>query len=473
MTDRSAPFFTVRAKPPKSARSYTKSPQLVSAERALQAQVVVASDLAARASAGQLTKTSPEVVAATAKQDALTKAYQVAKAGDSKNGPPQAPSASDVDITLRILSFEYEEDEKKIDKLTLTIDNRDLSAFDSDLLSQGTTLFVSWGYAGDMAPTREVVIRSVKGALTLKVEGQGKSVLMNRLGKTRAFENKKRSEVVKQIAEENGYGAEVQFIDDTDVVQAHVAQAGLTDAAFIKRLATIEGFEFYVDHQGFHWKSRKLNVKPLRVLQYMLPPDVGDILSFDVENDLTAKPGKVTVKGRDPLKKEEINVAADNAGTKRTALAGVIKAVDLQTGVREKHVVNASEAVMPSSAVSAPAAKREAEGAYKRAQLASVKLSGSLVGDPTFAAKSVVEVRGLGKRLSGKYYVTTVTHKIDGSGYLMNFKARTDGENKRTGPKAATGASQNKETANTDKGLKVEKTVNLQNGTSVKRWVPG
>lgn len=340
---------------------------------------------------------------------------------------PPPPEPAPTDISSNVLSFEYEESEKKADQLTLTLRNDDLSYFDSPLFEKGTTLLVGWGYVGALAPMREVLVQKVTGARVLKLVAQSKSVLMNKKTRVRVFENKTRSEIARLLAEENGYGAALQDIEATDIRKGAINQAAQTDAQFLKRLADQEGFEFYVDFDGFHWHRRRFNQKPLRVLQYFLPPDVGDIVDFNIENDVTAKPGAVIVKGRNPLDKKGISVTADNTNTKRDTLAPVLMLLDTRTGQKTpKTIVTTAEETRTTSETTAAGAKKEADAIYRRTQQTAVQLTMSLVGDPYLVAKSVVEVRGLGKRLSGKYYISEIKHTL-GASYAMSVKAKTDG----------------------------------------------
>ncbi len=409
-----------------------------------------------------------QVLASLSKQIAEADAKLAAY---NKNPPkpppaPPPPSHEELDLSQDVLSFEYQESEKKTDQLKLTLENQDLRYFDHIIFEKGTKLRVSWGYAGAMSPPRAVVVQSVKGSLTLQVEAQGGGVLMNKVARSRSFDGKTRADVVRQIAKENGYGENEQYIEDTQQTHAVISQAAQTDAQFLKRLADLEHFEFFVDFDGLHWHPRRFghqhtNKGSEHVLEYYLPPDVGDIVTFNVENDVTAKPGKVEVKGRDPLKKADLSAKGSDVDTKRDTLAKIpeVKAgpdaeakrtapvdialkVDPRTGEMKETVVDGVTDLKPTTATDATTAKKQADGAFKRSSQAAVELTLNLVGDPNLVAKTVVEVRGLGKRLSGKYYIHELTHKIDSSGYTMAAKTKTDGgnhgANKPTSAKAKT-----------------------------------
>ncbi|MDR7420824.1 MAG: contractile injection system protein, VgrG/Pvc8 family, partial [Armatimonadota bacterium] len=265
------------------------------------------------------------------------------------------------------------------------------------------------------------------GFQQLSVEAHAKSVLMNKVARCRTFENRKRSDVAREIAQENGYGPQLQDIEDTEEVLPLITQARMTDAQFLRRLADREGFEFYVDFDGLHFHQRRLGQRPVRVFHWYAAPEVGEVISINIENDVTAKPGAVRVAGRDPITRRDIDERGSNATTPRESLAPVIEIVDPETGATRLERRNVSEEVRPSAESSAAAARREANGRYRRAQQTTVELTATVLGDPSLLAKTVVEFRGIGQRLSGKYYVKEATHKIDGSGYTVEIKCLSDG----------------------------------------------
>ena len=74
---------------------------------------------------------------------------------------PEGEGAERVDLSHKVLSFVFEDSEKKADKLLLTVDNWDLKNFDDPVWRKGNILEVSWGYPGDMAPARSDLRRGV------------------------------------------------------------------------------------------------------------------------------------------------------------------------------------------------------------------------------------------------------------------------------------------------------------------------
>ena len=102
--------------------------------------------------------------------------------------------------------------------------------------------------------------------------------------------------------------------------------------------------------------------------------------------------------------------------------------VDPETGELTQQERVSVETTIPSNVQSPQDAEREATAKYRLATQRAVKLSLTIRGAPALLAKSVINVDGLGKRLSGKYYVKTAEHTLSGSqGYTTKLTTITDG----------------------------------------------
>ncbi len=341
---------------------------------------------------------------------------------------PKGTKGVRIDLTDRVESFEFEDNESKADKLKLTVDNWDLANFDTPVWRKGGILEVTWGYPGRLAPARQVIIKKVTGFTTLNVEGFSKKFLMDRVDRCRVFENKKRSDMVKQIAEENGFSDEVQFIQDTKEIVEFQTQAKQTDAHFIRRLAQKEGFEFYVDFDGLHFHERQVGQKPVRTFRWYAGGTTGNreaaILSFNVDNDTSPIPGRTTTRGRDPLKKLDFEFVVDYTKDFSPQLAPNAEVTaELLTGLANV----ARDVIDVTSEVIAPLARRRARGRGKKRRHLTVKAKMSIIGDPEYLAKTVSRIEGIGSRLSGNYYLKKITHKIAGSGYECQCEILRDG----------------------------------------------
>jgi hypothetical protein len=342
---------------------------------------------------------------------------------------PKGTKGVRVDLTGRVESFEFEDNESKADKLKLTVDNWDLANLDTPVWRKGGILEVTWGYPGRLAPARQVVIKKVTGFTTLKVEGFSKKFLMDRIDRCRVFENKKRSDMVKQIAEENGFSDDVQFIQDTKEVVEFQTQAKQTDAHFIRRLAQKEGFEFYVDFDGLHFHERQVGQKPVRTFRwYAGGASPGNreasILSFDIDNDTSPIPGRSTTRGRDHKKKIDFEFVVDYTRDFSPQLAPNAEVTaELLTGLGNvaRDVIDVTAETIASLSL------RRARGRGKKRRHLTVKAKMGILGDPELLAKTVLGIEGIGNRLSGNYYLKKIVHKIAGSGYECQCEILRDG----------------------------------------------
>jgi len=338
----------------------------------------------------------------------------------------RASHAERLNLSDRVLSYEFQDKERGADILKLTVDNNDLSNFDDPVWKTGMVLETSFGFVGNMSVARLVKVRKVTGLTTLTIEAHGFEVVMNRQVKSRTFENMTRSQIVEQIAREAGFDeSEILHIESTEVVLPVIHQARLTDAQFIRRLAHKEGFEWYVDFDGFHFHQRDVTQRPFKEYNWFLDPDDSNFEVISIENDATAKPGAHRVKGRNPLEHSDIDEHADNdTEADRGVLADTLEVVDGETGLTREVVMN--ERVEPTTQEDAALAKREVSGKFRKTQQMAIKMKVNAEGNPLQLAKTVVSVTGLGRRLSQKYYVRSVTHKIAGE-YKMDMEWVSDG----------------------------------------------
>jgi phage protein D len=333
-------------------------------------------------------------------------------------------------VTDKVLSFSYKDAERKTDSVKITVDNSDLSQFDDPVWRKGGKIRVSWGYPGAMAPERTCVITSVKGFRELSIEANGEDVTFNTVSRQRSFEGKTISEIAAQIAGEYGYGEDVRFIDDTEERRDVVTQANLTDAQFLRQHASESGFEFYVDFDGFHFHERRLGEPPVRLLRYHIDPNQGDFIGDpNIDNDLTARPGRVRTRGRNPRERTDINVDTNNdSDGDRDSLTEILELIDRVTGdASTVEIAVANETTVRSSSSNTNRAERRSRGRFRRAQQVAVKMSANIIGDPVLLAKTIVQVEGIGRRLSIKYYITEIVHDLSSSGYECKIKMVSDG----------------------------------------------
>lgn len=369
----------------------------------------------------------------------------------------------------RVLSLTFDDNERKADKLELTVENYDFVHFDDPVWKHGNVIRFRFGYVDAMGPEREAIIQKTTGLTILKVEALAKSCLLNTEVRSRSFDGMTRSQVVQQIAREYGYVDAAQVhIDDTEVVHDTIVQARLTDAQFIRRMAHQEAFEFYVDHTGFHFHPRRVEQAPSRAFVWRTDQGAGDIKSASLDEDVFAKPRRHRSRGRNPRERADIEGDGNDANhadrhvtapmLSRAALASrvtdlasissrpgpaLFDRADFETVTTRTEVLNqgnvGTTTMSPTSETTAAGAQRHANGRYRRSQQGSVKIKMDIMGDPYVAAKTVVHVSGIGQRLSGLYYVRSCKSTIDSSGFHQSLQLSSDGHAGYGGRRGRTG----------------------------------
>lgn len=190
---------------------------------------------------------------------------------------------------------------------------------------------------------------------------------MNQQAKTRRWEGKTRSDVVREVAKEAGYEGAFVDIEDTPDTLDVINQAAETDARFLARLAEKEGFQFFIDGTGLHWHQRRQDTPPAHVFTWYSDPELGEVIAVNVESDLVKRTGSVTVKGRDPKEKRPAPraraiVRSMTEGYHEAWLRAVrLALVKELTAIRGEWADNGEAVVGPGTIAVVPAFRHEAE----------------------------------------------------------------------------------------------------------------
>jgi hypothetical protein len=152
------------------------------------------------------------------------------------------------------------------------------------------------------------------------------------------------------------------------------------------------------------------------------------LTSFNASIDGNGKPTSVKLVARNPSTQQTytaiVTIADLKVGQKGqgplappgSTIMDVIQQLG-QAGDRQEVVTN-------YHATSQNEAETQARAILKRNLDNALTASGEVIGDPALRAGSALEVRGVGTRYSGPYYVTSATHTLGSGGYQTSFEAR-------------------------------------------------
>jgi hypothetical protein len=294
---------------------------------------------------------------------------------------------------------------------------------DSDVFDERNAVEIYLGYVDDMPLMLrgEITATSASfpsnGQPTLTVEGQS---LYNRLFRKQQCEPFKKmtdSDIAKRIAELPNLKWDAE-VDPTSIVYPLVSPGGMTLGAFLLKRAQRIGYELTVKDRTLYFQQPRYIAEPDPALTLEWGVN---LISFtprlSANNVVTevAVRGMLTAEGsgKDPV------VGTARAGNERVKL-GSQTGGEIAQGISDDNRVLLEE----HSLSSVQEANDLALAHLETQAMEFIFGRGSCIGNHELSSRQVVELIGLGKRFSGRYYVTSTTHTIDSSGYRTDFEVR-------------------------------------------------
>ena len=232
----------------------------------------------------------------------------------------------------------------------------------------------------------------------------------------KAYLDQTRKQVVEEIARRHKLTPKAE---NAGPAEPYLLQAG-TDHAFLTELARGVGFEWFVHDDELHFRAR--SGKPAATLKR----SDNSLLRFSASYSGVHVPKDVTVYGWDPQQQKPFKGDAGST----VATPGLDELGSDAPFVAEQYK-NAAKTAQPLS-IGAPATRDAKEAERVAAAIGLDLVSGGLAAegvasiDPAIRAGGVVTVQEVGKKLSGKYYVTEVVHSY-ASGHLPTTVFTTGG----------------------------------------------
>lgn len=289
---------------------------------------------------------------------------------------------------------------------------------DADLFREGSEVKIK---AGFHAPLAELIVGEItaiepeyveRGPIHLTVRGYNRLYHLGFGRKTRSFKDVKDSDVAEQIASDWNLTPEVEA---TTVTHPYLLQNNQTDLEFLLERARRIRYEVRVEGKALFFRKPQEGRGKILTLTYG-----EELVGFSPRLSLFTQPSEVRVQGWDPKEKKAIQGHA-GAGDVTTTMEGQATGADLAGQV-------VGEAPLVSVALG-PGTPEEADliaqGMMNQGAFELVTGEGRCLGQPSIQSGTVLELRGLGRRFSGLYYVTSVTHSLSGpKGFFTTFLVR-------------------------------------------------
>ena len=333
---------------------------------------------------------------------------------DGSNIPPETH--------LDIYGIEVDQDIETVGMFSLLMNAGELDVdsykwIDSELFRPGSEVKIRMGYSGSLETMIVGEITSLApeypepGAIAFKIQGYDKLYRLGCGRKTRSFRNMKDSEIAVQIAQDWKLTPEV---DATDITHEYVLQDNKTDREFLSRRARRIRYEISSENKSLYFQKPKEDKKNTITLTY------GDnLIDFYPRLSTIRQTGKVVVRGWSPQEKKEI-LGEAGIGDETSKMGGK------ETGGESAgRIAPKAEWFLCEEAL---ATKEDAEGIarakFNEMALEFITGEGSCIGNPKLKAGEVVELKRLGNRFSGLYYMVSCKHIVGENGYTTYFKVK-------------------------------------------------
>ncbi len=322
------------------------------------------------------------------------------------------------DVTSAVISLTVESHIDMADMFNIQLNNADLRFTDSALFDVGKRVEIYMGYVGNLQPMilGEIVAVSPSfpesGAPTMTITGYDLSHRMRHNSPSRfTFKYQNDSLIAAQIAAENLL---IPVVDPALMLPQESVQQTGSDWALLKQLADRNFFWVYVFWDKLYFRFPRPQTEMV-VLEWGK-----NLSSFSPRLSTSGKSGIQIIRGYDYKLAQNIVTILPLIALDPTNLDNIIERLGstfidqlLQLGrhvVRNQPVNNYLDAAVLAKSI----LLQLLQGLYEA--------SGNCIGIPELRARDTVEIRGVGKRFSGRYILSSVTHTIDGSGYRTRFE---------------------------------------------------
>lgn len=232
--------------------------------------------------------------------------------------------------------------------------------------------------------------------------------------KRRSFKDMKDSDVVSSIANEVGLTPQTEA---TKTTYSYLFQNNQSNYEFLLERSKRIGYELLTNNKTLIFRASKESEAPELSLQY-------DIDFEKLSLRLISPTAGSTVEARGwDIKTKEVIAYKASSGSESSLMGGQESGFQISKSA----FGDSSLAVLDGKVKDGSDAEEVAKAGYNHLLREFISGEGTCPGDPRIRAGRVIELKGLGNRFSGPYYVYSSIHAIKEEGYLTTFKIRRTG----------------------------------------------
>ncbi|MEJ2431485.1 MAG: hypothetical protein P8075_21600 [Deltaproteobacteria bacterium] len=292
---------------------------------------------------------------------------------------------------------------------------------DSGLLDESNEVEIYLGYVDDLHLMLRGEISALNpnfpasGEPTLTVQGYSLYQRLQHRRRREPFKSATDSGIVEEIAAAMNLKA---VVDRTEAEHPLFSPQGDTLAHILTQRAQRLNYEVTVKDRTLYFQRPRYldNPSPGITLEWGK-----DLISFSPRLSIHNAATEVTVRGpqtsqgrgKDPL------VGTARAGDVRVKMGAETGQEIAKSKFGDHHVL-----VSDHNVANAQEANEMALARLEDQALEFIGGRGSCIGNPKLSSRMVIELKGLGKRFTGNYYITSTTHSIGSGGYRTDFEVK-------------------------------------------------
>jgi phage protein D len=230
----------------------------------------------------------------------------------------------------------------------------------------------------------------------------------------RSFKNMKDSDIASLIASEIDMTPEVE---STQTSYPYIFQNNQSNYDFLLERAKRIGYEIMVNDNKFIFRKSKESESADITLEYGK-----DFQNFAIQIKTLTDGSNVELRGWDIKSKKEI-ASIVSKGNEKTKMKGKKSGFE----ITEKAFNSSTLAIVDNMIIDPEDAENMAKARYNVILKEFITGSGKCVGDPVIRAGKTLEIKGLGERINGTYYLISTIHSIKNGIYNTSFKVRRTG----------------------------------------------
>ncbi len=333
----------------------------------------------------------------------------------------------------RVQGFEFKSRASKASRATFTVDNSDYAFLDASQFEAGSCE-ITFGEQDAMSPHLILDMSRVTGSRELKIEATTTEMRLMATPKTRLWEGGTLRDILDQVAQDWGMGVSAQTDPClVDILIGAIPQAGETDAQFLRRLALIYGYSWWIDGNTLNFTSyERTPVKALAWGELLADPE----FEFVARRMRAASKVKGQTQGPGGMADVQDGLAADadvlgggppgqkgsmqyvgkyyiTGATQQEHYIPVLivdrvgETTEAGQALHDEWAYGPKKAIDEFIAHSTEAARKELTGKV-------AKLTVKILGDATIRAGQSIELTGAPSILDGQWYMDEVTHSWTG-----------------------------------------------------------